>query len=910
MQIIGALQAKAGAKTEYNHLGTLTQPRQFLPNKDKDDRWTAWNLDWLELQGVKQIRLNGKRFLKNIKLAYGILDRSDYIVDEEENELSDLVANLTKEDTTALDLKFFPLIPNIIKVLEGEFSKRSNKLMFRAVDDTSYNEMLEEKRAMLEDTLVKQAEQQIMQQMIQQGMDPNSDEAKQALAPESIKSLPQIEDFFKKNYRNVVEDWAQHQYKVDYQRFSMKEMEQRQFKRMLILNREFWHFKMNEDDYDIEEWDPVFTFYHKSPKVNYISEGNFVGKIDLMSIPDVIDSYGSLMTETQLASLERLYPAKAMGYAVQGTPNDGSFYDGTRSYEWNTQSPSLGFRQMASMYDQWVGNGDIIQWLMADSEDLKAYGHTNLIRVTTIYWKSQRKLFHLTKIDEDGATVQDIVDESYPVTQKPIYDTTFYKTKTKDNLIFGEHLDPIWINEVWGGVKIGPNRPNSWMQDPTEINPIYLGVNTNKPGRLPFQFKGDNNVYGCKLPVEGSIFTDRNVKSMSLVDLAKPFQVGYNLVNNQISDILVDELGTVILLDQNSIPKSSMGESWGKNNLSKAFVAMKNFQILPLDTTLANTEGAMQNMQYTQLNMEQTARLRSRIDLANYFKQATFEVVGITPQRLGEISASESATGTQQATNGSFAQTEQLFIQHSDWLMKRVHQMRTDLAQYYNSTKPSIRLQYITNTDERVNFEMTGTDLLTRDMNVFVMTDASSRDLLEKMRQLAMQNNTAGASINDLGQILRAESIAELDLVLKKAEAKQQAQIQAQQQHEKELEDQRIQAAKEQFEEEQARIDEREKRHNQMMVEVAEIKSAGIPDPNAGASDDYLNRLKFIEGQSQFNQNLGQQRNAQMTKAQLDREKIALQDRKIAAENLKSSREVQIKRLDMKKKNEANNKKK
>ena len=48
MQVYNALQLKKGAKTEQNRLGSITQPLQFLPKKDKDEEWAAWNLDWLE----------------------------------------------------------------------------------------------------------------------------------------------------------------------------------------------------------------------------------------------------------------------------------------------------------------------------------------------------------------------------------------------------------------------------------------------------------------------------------------------------------------------------------------------------------------------------------------------------------------------------------------------------------------------------------------------------------------------------------------------------------------------------------------------------------------------------------------------------------------------------------------------
>ena len=273
---------------------------------------------------------------------------------------------------------------------------------------------------------------------------------------------------------------------------------------------------------------------------------------------------------------------------------------------------------------------------------------------------------------------------------------------------------------------------------------MYLGIDSNKIGPLRFQFKGDSSLYGCKLPVEGSIFSDRNTRSTALLDLMKPYQIGYNIVNNQIADILVDELGTVILLDQNTLPRHSLGEDWGKGNLAKAYVAMKNFQMLPLDTSITNTENALNFQHYQVLNLEQTQRLMSRTQLANYFKQQAFEVIGITPQRLGEQVEQATATGVRIAVSNSYAQTETYFINHCDYLMPRVHQMRTDLAQFYQSTKPSIRLQYITSTDEKVNFQMNGTDLLARDLNIFATTKSNHRAILDQLKQLGFYTDCLG----------------------------------------------------------------------------------------------------------------------------------------------------------------------
>jgi hypothetical protein len=329
MQVYNALQVKKGAKTEQNRLGSITQLLQFLPKKDKTDEWAAWNLDWLEWQGLKQIRRNARRLMKNYKLAKGVIDKRDYIL-EENNEYKDMVEILTQEDESALELKFYPIIPNVINVLVAEFAKRSTKLSYRAIDDFSYNDMLEQKRGMVEQTLMADAATKMLAAMLEQGLDPESEEAKQQLQPENLKSLPEIEQFFKKDYRSMVEQWAEHQHKVDVERFGMDELEERGFRDMLITDREFWHFKMMEDDYEVELWNPVLTFYHKSPDIRYTSQGNWVGKTDMFTVADVIDKYGHLLTEEQHEALEAVYPVQSAGYNIGGYQNDGTFYDGTK----------------------------------------------------------------------------------------------------------------------------------------------------------------------------------------------------------------------------------------------------------------------------------------------------------------------------------------------------------------------------------------------------------------------------------------------------------------------------------------------------------------------------------------------------------------------------------------------------
>jgi len=896
-KVYNALQLKGGATTEYNRMGTLTQPIQFLLASQKNEQWGAWNLDWLEMQGLKQIRRNARRLLKNYKLANGIIDKSDYIV-EEDNEYADLIDTLTKEDVSAFELKFFPIIPNVINVLCGEFAKRNDKVIYAAVDDLSYNEMLEQKRQMIEQTLIAYGEQKMQETIQSMGLDLENEEqaqqAQQMMSPENIKTLPEIEQFFKKNYRSMIEQWAEHQHNVDYERFYMKELESLAFKDMLITDREFWHFKLNDDDYDVEVWNPVLTFYHKSPEARYISQSNWVGRIDLMTISDIVDKYGYLMSKDQLQQLEAIYPVKSAGYALPGVQNDGSFYDSTRSHDWNVEGPSLGMRQFIAHRDITLNTGDdIIYRILNESEDLMDFSNYSLLRVTTAYWKSQRMVGHLTKVDDQGIVYQTIIDETYKVSERPMYDNTVLKGKSKDNLVFGEHIDWIWINQVWGGVKIGPNRPSFYgNNDNMGFKPMYLNVHP-----LKFQFKGDNTLYGCKLPVEGSVFHDRNSRSRALVDKMKPFQVGYNLVNNQISDILIDELGTVIMIDQNALPRHSMGEDWGKNNFAKAYVAMKDFQMLPLDTSITNTENALNFQHYQVLNLEQTQRLMSRIQLANYFKQQAFEVIGITPQRLGQTIAQETATGVEQAINMSFAQTEMYFVNHCEHLMPRVHQMRTDLAQYYHSTKPSIRLQYITSMDEKVNFEINGTDLLLRDLNVFATTKVNRRQIAEQIKSLALSNNTAGASIYDLGNIIKSDSLAEITHTLKAIEEKTMAQRQQDQQNQEQLIQMQQQAETERQQQKLAFDAEQKALDRESELQIAEIRAAGygaMQDINVNKQSDYLDALEYLDKREANREDSSLKREALVQKQMSDQTKNQLKREELESRERIAQKELQI----------------
>jgi hypothetical protein len=335
--------------------------------------------------------------------------------------------------------------------------------------------------------------------------------------------------------------------------------------------------------------------------------------------------------------------------------------------------------------------------------------------------------------------------------------------------------------------------------------------------------------------------------------------------------------------------------------------------MLPLDTSITNTDNALNFQHFQKLDLSQTERLMSRIQLANHFKQQAYEVIGVNPQRMGQQLSQQTATGVEQAVASSYAQTEVFFIQHCDYLMPRVHQMRTDLAQYYHSTKPSTRLTYITSADEKVNFQVNGTDLLMRDLNIFVSTNANHRAILEQLKQMAMNNNTTGASVYDLGRIVQSDSIAQLNTVLKDSEAKAQKSKEMELQSQQQMQEQQAQS---QQEIEKMKLDavaaEKEK-DRQRDILVAEIRAAGygsMADINQNQQSDFADQMNEIRKSEQFQSQVNLQNQKENNRVTLDRDKNNIEREKLQVQREIADKQLQIAQTNKNKFDQKNSKEK
>ena len=358
--------------------------------------------------------------------------------------------------------------------------------------------------------------------------------------------------------------------------------------------------------------------------------------------------------------------------------------------------------------------------------------------VVTSYWQSKKKIYKRQYIDEEGYMQEQFVSEEY-----------------KFNKELGDiALDELWINEWWKGVKIGAD--------------IYIDVEPLEYSQTP--------------PIVGIVNTTRNTQGKSLLDLLKPYQVLYNICMNQLWELLEKEIGVVFLGDLKVVPKKD-----SQDPIETMLWNAKNRGALFIDTSPENTGGAVQFNQFSRQDLSRSAEIQTRIQLAQALRNEAYELVGITRQRLGSPSASETATATKEGLTQSFAQTETWFSWH-DNTMQQVYQTMLEMAQYTELQKPTSTLNYLNSELESVFLKVTKNELL-RELFVFVTSYAEDKVTLEQLRSLAQPALQNGAELIEIFDLYTASSERSLRHILQGVQDRKMAmQQQGMQQKQQEME--------------------------------------------------------------------------------------------------------------------------
>ena len=869
------------------------QPPQALPSDKKDELWKRANMDWMEQLLKGFLPEKRSRLIKNYNVAQGVIDVEDYIdtdlnvykniFDGVETAMEDSL--LADSDIFADDLKFYPIVPSIINVLTGELLKKFDHIKVKAVDEYSTNEALEYKKQLMLQYLQQKAQAKIAQQLESHGISQDSPEFQEQMqqAVQQAMSIPEIQKFMNRNYKNNYEEWANRILEQSELKHRLKEKEIELFKHQLIADEAYSEIRIDDNDIEVINWNPYDTLVIKPKHVKYTSDADLVSRQYWTTIHDVVSKYRDKIDK---ALIEKYNTPLGV------TPT----FSERRLQPDDNQSLMLNEKKLIAF-----------KYMMGGIE-LDA---SSKVLVTEGYWMSRRRLSKLTAIYE-GVRIEKIVDDTFKVTIKPVYD------KDK-NLIAGEELEYFYAPQVWKGAKLNfayGSVPSTVVNENEYLDKSIFGKKTDDLNAdvsrgwiyidvepLEYQFTDEHQPFKPKIPVVGcdGFEKNMNVGKLSLIDKTKALQVMYNGFMNEIDKFAKTEIGLFYIMDQRLIPQQSLDGTWGKYNWLKFIMTAKDSGLGVVDNSASNLEGNPAMQQPSVVNLLNNDRFKSRIELANYCEQQIMKVIGISPQRMGSINSQETATGVNQAINNSYSQTELYFYNHTN-LMRELKSMILDAEKYIESKKPVSRVNYLNSDVENVLFEIDTEDLLLRRFNIFLTNSTDSQRVLEQLRQLAIQNNTSGASMLDLATIIESSNVREIKDTLAASLQNFQKQEEAKRQHEQQMLQQQLEAQAVEKEKERQFIADQNERNRLKDMYIADVKATGMSrenDIDQSGINDALEVSRFnLEQEKSYSDILNKEQDRNMkqkeyqSKAAIEKEKVNLKKQEIASKERMKQMEI------------------
>ena len=782
-------------------------PDQFKTDKEKqDESWIKNTMDYFANKAYAEYTKNRDTFVKNYDLMKGILRREDFYQEPEVRSFTDV---LTSDLALPAYVKMYSIITTPVNELVGEISKRPDAFRVKAFDDDSKSEELEFKTGILQEYVINQAKQKIQEKAALQGEEIDDEQLQQM-------TMDQVKDSID-SYTSIAEKWANHILTAQKAEFNTKEKSEDAFRDMLISAREFYHIYEDNSKlgFNIEVANPKNTWFLTTPDRKYISDptgrvqGAYAaGTVQVMELSEIIEAIPDLTKDEidHLRSSLQDYGLINVRESNLGNPNA---IPGNDSIQYDTYDP-LVLQTRMLIESEMKENNDGLRDFLGLTSNVSSFGYKYV--VVRAYWISKKKIGKLIYLDEMGNEQSLLVDEHYKSGTIP----------TQQSLEWG------WINQWYQGTKIGP--------DIYHIKPYKL-------------------LNYC--PIIGQVFEVKNTEAKSLIDLMKPFQVLYNVCMNQLYKLLEKEVGKVQLMSIRHIPIPKDGDA--QDALDIWEMEARNRGVVFVDDSPENLKAPSSFNQFTSLDLTRTQEIQSRYTLAQQLKNECWELIGMSRQRMGSVSASESATGTNAAITQSYSQTEPLFIAH-EYVLGQLYQSIIDASLYVESQKPQSTISYITSQGESAFVQVNGSDLKFRDLKVYLTNRPEDQKMFTELRGLSQAVIQNGGSLSDIIELYSTDSVRQMKKVFTKLKSRQEeleiTKLQQQQQQldqQQQQADAQIQAAQQAQQEKMAHDDyqnELDRINKKEIALIAAESKGGLPDVDESGAPDVLEINKLSLEQS------------------------------------------------------------
>ena len=563
------------------------------------------------------------------------------------------------------------------------------------------------------------------------------------------------------------------------------------FKDACIHAEEIYQSSIQDGEPILEKLNPIKVHTVRGGYSSKIEDSDIIVIEDHWSPGRIIDTYYDKLTNDEIDRISKGYTSKQGSFDQQDFRNSFIVSEG---------EITEGYLQIAEVEGhKWNRN-------FLDND-----GNARILRV---YWSSLKKVFRVKYFDEYGDSQHRIESEEY------IADPAR-----------GEVLEPLWIREWWHGCKIG-----------SDIYPVI------EP--LPVQYHRMSNPSKSHPGIVGEIYNTNQGVSVSMMDRMKSYQYLYDIAWDRLNKALAKNFGRIIEMDLAKIPKGWTVHKWLNYAVKFGIGFIDSFKEGVAGSAQGKLAGNF-NTTGKVLDADTGNYIQQHIQLLEYIKAEMSEIVGVTPQRQGAISSTETVGGVERSVMQSANTTAWLFKKHENCKLRV-------LSIFLETAKVALRgnkkkLQNILDDFSAELFEIDGDEFSERDYDIFITADAKTKEKEQLLNQAAhafMQNNGKLGVVMD---IMFSDSIIEKMRKIELAEQEISEQEQANQQQAAKMQEQQLQAQAAEQEAErdlkQYEIDS----NNATKLAVEQMKQKGLSDEMDNdrviSNEDRLLEIKKLQAQ-------------------------------------------------------------
>ena len=697
-------------------------PKQKLKRSKKTK---AWGKDCVEgYINQSSFVMNSKSDLLRFYEAYnGTLDEKDYnYVTNPYNSQAGKKRNFPAK------LRNYNIIKPVVDLLLGEKTQRPSNFQVTVTNPDAVSRMEEEKQK----AILQNLQQQFLNELNNMGVDTG-------VQSEEVETPEAVAKYMETSYQDSRAIVGQQvlNYLRDY--LDLPDKLQQAFFDWLVSGYVYSYKGVCMDEVEYDVVSPLNIDFSKSPGLEFVEDGDWVVRKELMSSNAVIDQFYDLLTEAQVAQVESPHRNRGDQFSIP-----------------------------------------FLQRIEENFGDDERY-----VEVLHVAWKSFKKVGVLTYMDEFGISQELMVDDSYKMDRDA-----------------GETVEWYWVSEVWEGYRIDGD--------------IYVGVQPIEAQRNQI-----NNISKCKLPYNGRAYSNRHADNVSIVSMGLPYQILYNVFHYRMELTIAKNKDKIALIEMNTIPKR---HGWDEEKFMYYADAM-GYAFIDSTAEGKNNERVSFN-QYQVLDMSLGQYIAAQMQLLQAIKQEWEELLGISRQRKGQVTASDGAGTTSTAIAQSTAMTEEIFRKFEKFEQKEMQGLLDVSKHAFRGGK---KIQYIADDYRNAWLDIEGAEYGESEFGIFAKNASKENQKMAQMRELTLALAQNGTGAGTIAEILDADNFARIKQLANEVEGKQEA-LQQQMQKAQAEAAQNVEAMKSQ--EEQAKRD-----HESTQKELDRANKVEVALINASAKD-------------------------------------------------------------------------